>query len=186
MAPAVLATAIALASVQAETTTPAEVVRPQRSVAPGEVQLVELGRRLFFDPAMSALGERSCASCHDPEHGFSDRGVLSEDDSGPTPRHSQSLIDVDTSMPMHWDGGIPDLESVARTRMSAATGSGYDGSGGRSDLRARMADLFSDRDPGLRATEAVRKLGPSVVVNRLGLAPPAGHVARPRCRADPG
>jgi cytochrome c peroxidase len=40
--------------------------------------LETLGRRLFFDPALSASGQMSCASCHDPAHGFSpanDRAV---------------------------------------------------------------------------------------------------------------
>lgn len=37
-----------------------------------------LGRKLFFDPALSASGQMACASCHDPAHGFSpanDRAV---------------------------------------------------------------------------------------------------------------
>ncbi len=33
---------------------------------------VALGRRLFFDPILSINGTQSCASCHQPEHGFSD------------------------------------------------------------------------------------------------------------------
>ena len=32
--------------------------------------LTELGRRLFFDPALSASGQLSCASCHDPMHAY--------------------------------------------------------------------------------------------------------------------
>jgi len=32
--------------------------------------LTELGRRLFADPALSASGRLSCASCHDPARGF--------------------------------------------------------------------------------------------------------------------
>lgn len=34
--------------------------------------LVELGRTLFFDPILSATNERACASCHQPERGFTD------------------------------------------------------------------------------------------------------------------
>jgi cytochrome c peroxidase len=33
---------------------------------------VELGRLLFFDPILSGNNERSCASCHNPELGFTD------------------------------------------------------------------------------------------------------------------
>jgi len=32
--------------------------------------LVALGRKLFFDPALSASGRLACASCHDPAHAF--------------------------------------------------------------------------------------------------------------------
>jgi cytochrome c peroxidase len=32
--------------------------------------LSELGRRLFFEPALSASGKLSCASCHSPDHAF--------------------------------------------------------------------------------------------------------------------
>jgi cytochrome c peroxidase len=40
--------------------------------------LEALGRKLFFDPSLSASGQLACASCHDPAHGFSapnDRAV---------------------------------------------------------------------------------------------------------------
>jgi cytochrome c peroxidase len=33
-------------------------------------QLVELGRKIFFDPNLSVNSTQSCASCHDPETGF--------------------------------------------------------------------------------------------------------------------
>ena len=39
---------------------------------PTEDALVELGRRLFFDPGASHSKAVVCASCHQPEHGFSD------------------------------------------------------------------------------------------------------------------
>jgi cytochrome c peroxidase len=32
--------------------------------------LAELGRRLFFDPTLSASGQLSCASCHDPAYAY--------------------------------------------------------------------------------------------------------------------
>jgi cytochrome c peroxidase len=37
---------------------------------PSAAALTELGRALFFDPALSASGKMSCATCHDPKHDF--------------------------------------------------------------------------------------------------------------------
>lgn len=34
------------------------------------VALAELGRKLFHEPALSASGAMSCATCHDPAHAF--------------------------------------------------------------------------------------------------------------------
>jgi cytochrome c peroxidase len=38
--------------------------------SPSAASLTELGRTLFFEPALSASGKMSCASCHDPQHDF--------------------------------------------------------------------------------------------------------------------
>src|ERR1043166_357999 len=65
--------------------------------------LVELGRRLFFDPAVGRQGRVGCSSCHDPEHGFSDARPHSIDETRELVRHSQSLVDL-TGPGFHWDG----------------------------------------------------------------------------------
>jgi len=39
-------------------------------------QLSELGRALFNDPALSASGRMSCASCHDPAHAYGSPNAL--------------------------------------------------------------------------------------------------------------
>src|SRR6476469_1304378 len=38
-------------------------------------KLQTLGRRLFFDPALSASGTISCATCHNPAHSFTPRNA---------------------------------------------------------------------------------------------------------------
>ena len=38
--------------------------------APPLSAVAELGRKMFFDPALSASGRQSCASCHDPETAY--------------------------------------------------------------------------------------------------------------------
>src|SRR5204862_129637 len=56
--------------------------------------IAELGRRLFFDPAVSRSGTNSCASCHDPEHGWASPIAHDDDDFTPNARHAQPLVDV--------------------------------------------------------------------------------------------
>src|SRR5713226_2519531 len=38
---------------------------------------VRLGRKLFFDPILSANGSVACATCHQPAHGFAGSSRLS-------------------------------------------------------------------------------------------------------------
>jgi cytochrome c peroxidase len=40
-------------------------------------EVIELGKFLFFDPVLSNDGKRACASCHQPDKGFSDQLVKS-------------------------------------------------------------------------------------------------------------
>ncbi len=77
---------------------------------------VELGRRLFLDPVASQGGKFSCASCHDPEHGFSDPRTLSRDENGPTARHSQPVTDLGTTG-FHWDGEFDDVRELLVARL---------------------------------------------------------------------
>jgi cytochrome c peroxidase len=81
---------------------------------------VELGRRLFFDPRVSRAGMRSCADCHDPEHGFSDRDRRSVDDRGRTRRHSQTLVDGYANPTAHWDGAFRRVGDLVTARVTLA------------------------------------------------------------------
>lgn len=63
----------------------------------------ELGQALFFDARLSANGEVACASCHAPEHGFSDDKALSEG-IGTTGRHAPSALNAAFYRWQFWDG----------------------------------------------------------------------------------
>ena len=58
--------------------------------------LKELGKTLFFDPILSANNQRSCASCHNPDKGFSDglSKSLAFDKEGTVDRNSPGLINA--------------------------------------------------------------------------------------------
>jgi cytochrome c peroxidase len=105
---------------------PAPLGRP----ALGE-DLVELGRRLFFDPGASHSKRVACASCHDPEHGYSDPAVVSNDDFGQTTRHSQPLLGLRLESPLHWDGEFASIEDLVAARTGAVRSrfGGYRGDG---------------------------------------------------------
>jgi cytochrome c peroxidase len=75
---------------------------------------VELGRMLFFDPRLSANGEISCATCHDPAHGWSDgmsTGFGINDQ--PLGRNSPTILNRAFSTQQFWEGRAPTLEIQA-------------------------------------------------------------------------
>jgi cytochrome c peroxidase len=78
---------------------------------PDEERLAALGRRLFFDPLLSSDRTRSCASCHDPAHGFADAEPLSEGVQGRrTTRNTPSVINRSLGRSFFWDGRAATLE----------------------------------------------------------------------------
>ncbi|NJN14156.1 MAG: hypothetical protein HC813_00355 [Planctomycetes bacterium] len=81
---------------------------------------IELGRRLFLDPAVSQAGRFSCASCHLPDHGFSDPRRVSEDENGETRRHSQPVTDLLDGKGMHWDGEFLHVRELLTARIATA------------------------------------------------------------------
>jgi len=76
--------------------------------ASGNPQAIELGRTLFFDQRLSANGKVACATCHQPELGFSDGRAralgLAEVD-----RNTLGLLDVRFNRWFGWDGASDNL-----------------------------------------------------------------------------
>jgi len=84
---------------------------PSNAVA-DDPRAARLGQRLFFDPRLSANGEVACATCHQPEHLFTDGldvaiGVARGD------RHTMGLVGVAYSPWLFWDGRKDSLWSQA-------------------------------------------------------------------------
>lgn len=76
---------------------------------------VQLGRKLFYDPILSADNTQSCASCHSPEWGFTDDGnaVSVGIDGIPGKRNSMPIFNLAWSPSLFWDGREPTLKSQA-------------------------------------------------------------------------
>jgi len=85
----------------------------------------ELGRKLFFDPLMSASGTISCATCHHPRLAWGDGlpRAIGEARS-PLPFRSPTMLGAAWMEAFGWDGKFPTLESVAFTPLSAAANMG--------------------------------------------------------------
>jgi cytochrome c peroxidase len=72
---------------------------------------VELGRRLFYDPALSADSTRSCGSCHAAYLAFSDSTAVSLGiESRFGTRNAPTLANVAYQKKLLREGGVPTLE----------------------------------------------------------------------------
>ncbi len=77
-------------------------------------QQIDLGRFLFFDPALSGDGTQSCASCHEPDKGFADGLALSTGAHGrQTSRSSPTLWNSAFLTSFFWDARATSLEEQA-------------------------------------------------------------------------
>jgi cytochrome c peroxidase len=79
--------------------------------------LVALGKQLFTDKRLSGNGQKSCASCHDPEKGFTDRLPVSIGFDGHQrlDRNAPSLLYSAYQFDQFWDGRVKSLEQQIRT-----------------------------------------------------------------------
>jgi len=79
---------------------------------PLTVEGVALGKRLFYDPILSANNTQSCASCHIQETGFSETTQYSTGIDGiEGNRNAMPLINLGWQTKFFWDGGANGLES---------------------------------------------------------------------------
>jgi len=80
----------------------------------------DLGRILFFDPVLSGNKAMSCATCHNPDLGFSNgkaTGIGS--DGKPLARSVPSLYEVAYKDSFFWDGRAASLEDQMKTPLTA-------------------------------------------------------------------
>jgi cytochrome c peroxidase len=74
-------------------------------VKPSEI-LVELGRKLFFETALSGNYSRSCASCHQPDKYFTDQLTANQkiNSAGTLRRNTPTLLYASFQSVQFWDG----------------------------------------------------------------------------------
>ncbi|MEL3892325.1 cytochrome c peroxidase [Ferrovibrio sp. MS7] len=83
----------------------------------GNQAAIAFGQALFFDPRLSAKGDMSCATCHQPARRYSDN----EKGRGEFLRNVPSLLDIRWNRWFGWDGAQDNLWSQSlRPMLSAA------------------------------------------------------------------
>lgn len=114
-------------------------------------QQIDLGRYLFFDPALSGNGRMACASCHQPEKGFSDGLPRSRGSDGkPLRRAAPSLWNVGLLGRFFWDGRARSLEEQMQGPLYDAheMGNTRDGLLRRMNALPGYRQLFAQAFPG--------------------------------------
>lgn len=82
--------------------------------------VIELGRTLFFDPALSANNLRACASCHQPVKGFTDGLALSQsfEPGKNLSRNAPTVLNSVLQRKLFYDGRVFTFEDQAGQVMS--------------------------------------------------------------------
>jgi len=81
----------------------------------------ELGRLLYYDTRLSADGTVSCASCHAPEHAFTDNKAVSSGIKAQLGgRSAPTVFNRAYSLAQFWDGRAKSLEDQAGGPMANA------------------------------------------------------------------
>lgn len=89
---------------------------------PPTAETMALGRRLFYDPALSADGTVACSTCHDPAKAFTDNKVVSTGIQNKTGiRNSPTVLNSAYSRSLFWDGRVPSLEEQSEASITNST-----------------------------------------------------------------
>jgi cytochrome c peroxidase len=85
---------------------------------PPTVETIELGRKLYYDTALSADNTVSCSTCHNPATGFSDPKPVSEGvQKRSGTRNSPTVLNSVYYTTEFWDGRAASLEEQAEGPM---------------------------------------------------------------------
>jgi cytochrome c peroxidase len=143
---------------------------------------IDLGRRLFFDPALSDDRTVSCATCHQPDRAFADGTPLSEGILGRKGgRNTPTLVNRVYGRSFFWDGRARTLEEAVlmpvrdTLEMAMDVPRLIDRVRGDAAYRAQFAAAF----PGAEITEAMVAQALATYVRSLV----AGNSAVDRFRA---
>tara|TARA_R110002073_G_scaffold328396_1_gene509611 strand:+ start:1089 stop:2081 length:993 start_codon:yes stop_codon:yes gene_type:complete len=91
-----------------------EPIQPIKAVKPQNPDLVELGKKLFFDPRLSKSGFISCNSCHNLSMGGTDNIPTSIGHAWHQgPINAPTVLNSSMNLAQFWDGRAKDLKEQA-------------------------------------------------------------------------
>lgn len=126
------AASLSLSSLGAPPADPSNAVADNQNAA-------NLGHALFFDTQLSANDQVSCASCHQPERGFTD-GLAHARGIGQLDRKTMSVVGAAHSTWQFWDGRKDSLWSQALGPLEASNEHGL--------TRSEVAEVVARAYPG--------------------------------------
>jgi len=109
---------------------------------------VELGQQLYYDTRLSGDGQRSCYSCHLPEHGLTDGRPLAIGAFDRTlTRSSPTMWNIGYHSAWYWDGRAATLEGQAQAAWRGGNmgASGNDGAPSMTDVCATLNGIDAYR-----------------------------------------
>jgi cytochrome c peroxidase len=91
-----------------------EPIQPLQAAKPSNPALVELGKKLYFDPRLSKSGFISCNSCHNLSMGGTDNLQTSIGHNwNKGPINSPTVLNSSLNLAQFWDGRAADLKAQA-------------------------------------------------------------------------
>ena len=109
-----IASALAMAGTAWAATVRDEPIQPIQPAKVTNPALVELGKKLYFDPRLSRSGFISCNSCHNLSMGGSDNLKTSIGDKWQQgPINSPTVLNSSLAVAQFWDGRAANLKEQA-------------------------------------------------------------------------
>jgi cytochrome c peroxidase len=106
-----LALTAAFGTVVAATSEPIQPIKPPASI---NIGMVELGKKLYFDPRLSKSGIMSCNTCHNLSMGGTDNIPTSVGDKWQQgPINAPTVLNSSLNLAQFWDGRAADLKAQA-------------------------------------------------------------------------
>lgn len=110
----ILAAAVSALSLAPLYSVAQELIQPIKPPAQINIGMVELGKKLYFDPRLSKSGFISCNSCHNLSMGGSDNLASSIGDRWQQgPINSPTVLNSSLNVAQFWDGRAADLKEQA-------------------------------------------------------------------------